>query len=74
MPWIIDRYEEGIAILEDSETREILEISRKEMPKGAREGHVLKIEDGQYCLDLEGTARRKEMIKEKFSKLRFKKK
>jgi len=74
MPWIIDRYEEGFAILEDSETREILEISRKEMPKGAREGHVLKIENGQYCLDLDETARRKQMILEKFSKLKFKKK
>ena len=74
MPWIIDRYEEGFVILEDSETREILEISRKEMPKGAKEGHVLKIENGQYCLDLDETAKRKRMIQEKFSKLKFKKK
>jgi len=74
MPWIIDRYEEGFAILENSETSEILEVSRKEMPKGAREGHVLKIENGQYCLDLEETANRRQRIQEKFSKLRFKKK
>jgi len=74
MPWILDRYEEDFAILEDNKTREILEISRKEMPKGAREGHVLRIENGQYCLDLEETAKRKQMIQEKFSKLKFKKK
>ena len=74
MPWIIDRCEEGFAILEDSETQEILEINRKDLPKGAREGQALKIENGQYLVDLEETARRKQMILEKFNKLRFKKK
>jgi len=74
MAWIIDRYENGFAVLEDSDTQEILEIKRSELPKGAREGHVLKIEEGRYLLDLEETAARKQRILEKFSRLKFKKK
>ncbi|MCL2528051.1 MAG: DUF3006 domain-containing protein [Defluviitaleaceae bacterium] len=74
MAWVIDRIEEGIAVLENTETQEILELEKKDLPKGCREGHVLKKEGGCFVRDPEGDAQRKNMIQEKFNKLKFKSK
>jgi len=70
--WVIDRIEEGIAVLENTATQEVLELPRKELPKGCREGYVLKKEGDCFVRDPEGTEARKKLIQEKFSRLKFK--
>jgi len=72
MPWVIDRIEEGIAVLENTETQETLELAKNVLPKGCREGHVLKKEGDGFIRDPEGTAARVAMIQEKFNRLKFK--
>jgi len=72
MAWVIDRIEEGIAVLENTDSREILELPRTDLPKGCREGHVLKKEGDCFYADPEGTANRVKNIQNKFDRLKAK--
>jgi len=72
MSWIIDRIEEGVAVLENMETQEVLELPRGELPKGCREGSMLKYENDCFIRDLAGDAARLELIKDKMSRLKIK--
>ena len=73
MSWIIDRFEGDFAVLENVDSQNILEVRRSELPRGVKEGQVIRIVDGRYFIDLQGTAKRRERIKEKFERLKFKK-
>lgn len=73
MPWVIDRFEEGFAVLEDTDSLESLDLPRSQLPTAAQEGHTLKMEDGCYVIDYEDTEARRKRIQEKFSRLKFKK-
>ena len=55
---IVDRIVEGYAHCEDPD-REPHIIALSQLPKGIREGSVLRRADGGYQLDHEETARRK---------------
>ena len=73
MPWIIDRIEEDLAVLENTESREIIFHPINKLPKGAKDGDAF-IQEGQSFLPdtSEETAARSRRIREKF--LRLKKK
>ena len=63
MRWIIDRLEDALAMCED-ENGEIAPISRKKIPAEAREGDILREEDGSFILSPQETEdRRREMKK-----------
>ena len=63
MRWIIDRLEDALAMCED-ENGEITPISRKKIPAEAREGDILREEDGSFILSPQETEdRRREMKK-----------
>ena len=63
MRWIIDRLEDTLAMCED-ENGEITPISRKKIPAEAREGDILREEDGSFTLSPKETEdRRREMKK-----------
>jgi hypothetical protein len=79
MRWVIDRIEEGIAVLEGieavegAETVETVELPKKKLPKGAREGYVLTddgVDGGQLRLDREETAARAARLRERFERLK----
>lgn len=63
MKLIVDRTENGIAILEKEDLSHI-EVALTDLPKGTKEGSVvIQNEDGSYSLDLnEEEARRKRML------------
>ncbi len=73
---VIDRFEEGFAVLligEDGSQR--LNVSRKQLPKGVREGTWLRVElEGEELrsaeIDHEETERAKQRIMEKLERLR----
>ena len=72
---VIDRFEEGWAILLVGEEERQLEIPRGELPQGAREGHWLQIKlCGERITSIEidegETARAKERIADKLAQLR----
>jgi len=67
--FVIDRIEDGIAVLESSTTGEILELPKSVMPKGAREGHFLVKTGDTYAIDREATKRRREEMRARLEKI-----
>jgi len=68
--YIIDRIEDGIAVLECIKgSKEIIEIPRKALPKGAREGQVLCQNADGYIIDHEATAKRRSQMRERLNRL-----
>lgn len=63
MKVIIDRFEGELALLE-LEDREIIDIPKRLLPEGAKEGDIIKI-----IIDEEETQKRKEQIQKKFNSL-----
>ena len=75
---VIDRFEEGWAILLVGDDEQQMEVPRGELPKEAREGHWLQIKlCGERITSIEidegETARAKERIADKLAQLRNRK-
>ena len=70
MKYAIDRIEENIAILEDINTKEKIEINITELPKGIKEGSILVFKDNKYIIDEKEEENRRKIILEKFNKLK----
>ncbi len=72
---VIDRIENGIAVVLIGEAERQVNVPRKQLPKGAREGHWLKVEMAgdqiiRIELDPEATAAARKRIEEKLDRLR----
>lgn len=72
MKYAIDRIENNIAILENLETKEIIEVDISLLPKGSKESSIITIIDNEYKLDIEEEQVRKESLLNRFNKLRKK--
>ena len=70
MKYAIDRIEENIAILEDINTKEKIEINVEELPKEIKEGNILLFKDNKYIIDEDEEEKRRKIILEKFNKLK----
>ncbi|HOA33388.1 MAG TPA: DUF3006 domain-containing protein [Clostridiales bacterium] len=61
--YIIDRFEESIAVIEDDDGK-MIEVNRSLLPKNAKEGSVLiKNDDGSFSVDEKMTAERRRKLK-----------
>jgi hypothetical protein len=67
---IIDRFEGGLALLENPETLETKEFPRAELPEGANEGDVLIEADGALRINRSETEARAARIGERFCRLK----
>ena len=67
MNYIIDRIENGIAVIEYED--KIFEIPKSKLPKGAKEGHVLIKNGDLYVIDHDLTNKRRSSIKNRLEKL-----
>lgn len=70
MKYIIDRIEDNIAILEQQDTKEFINISTNILPIGIKEGMILSIINNTYTIDIKATEKRKKEVLEKFKRLR----
>ena len=70
--YIVDRIEENIIVLEDEETKEMINVKKDEIGIEVKDGDMLDFEDGKYTLNSEETASRKKRIKNKFELLKSK--
>ena len=68
MKYIIDRLEEGLAICE-TELRKRISVPVSHLPKGVKEGDVLREEEGRFSLDSEETDKRRREMKKKLMDL-----
>lgn len=67
--YTIDRFEGELAVCEDRETREMINIKRTDLPEDSREGSILKLKNGKFELDLEEEEKVEKRIKEKMDNL-----
>ena len=67
--YTIDRFENDIAICEDRDTKEMVNIQKKELPEGIKEGSILTYRDGKYSINIEKGKKVSDRIKEKMDKL-----
>lgn len=72
MKYAIDRIENNIAILENLETKEIIEVDTSLLPEGSKESSIITIIDNEYKIDIEDEQVRKESLLNRFNKLRKK--
>lgn len=70
---IIDRFEEGYAVVEDSEEDKMFTLSRELIESGAAEGDVITLTDGIYRTDTEETKKRRAEMLALLNKLNIKK-
>jgi len=75
MIYVVDRIENGIAACECLDTGAVLEISKKNLPKGAREGDVIRqLSEGYFVVDVELTKKRRDSMIGRMNKLFARKK
>ncbi len=64
---VIDRFENDIAVLETDSG--MVEVERSQIPENAREGDVLAENNGVWTVDVCGTEKRREDIREMMKRL-----
>jgi len=69
MTYIIDRIEDGIAVMECKSTGEIIEIPKADLPKNAREGQILQTTEDGFVVDKEATKKRRDEMRERLNKI-----
>ncbi len=69
---IIDRFEENLAVVEDSESEKMIRIEKEMIDEAAREGDVIFLAEGEYKVDTEATEDRRREIEELLKKLDIK--
>lgn len=67
--FVIDRFEEEIAILENRQTKERIEVPKNQLPDNTKEGTILKRINGKYIQDQEQTKNVEEDIKKRMDNL-----
>ena len=72
MKYIVDRIEDNIVVLENQDTKEIINIDMSLLPKKIKEGNILIYKNNSYYIDKEAEIKRRKEILEKFKKLRNK--
>ena len=70
MKYIIDRIEDNIAILENQDTKEFININTNLLPQNIKEGMILSLINNTYTIDKKATEERRKEILEKFKRLR----
>ena len=65
----VDRFEEDMAILENGESGNRINVARNKLPNDIKEGDILKCINGKYFLDEEKTRDERKRIQEKMNDL-----
>lgn len=68
--FVVDRIENTYAVMEVSNTKEIINVKLDKLPKNIKDGDILIIKDDVYIKNDELKIKRLQEIKEKFEKLR----
>lgn len=66
---VIDRFEEDIAVCENRETQQMINIERNKLPRDSQEGDVIKFVNNTYVLDENEKKEIEERIQNKIANL-----
>ena len=72
MIYIVDKIEDNIAVLENKDTREIINVNISCLPSLIKEGSILKYDGSKYYIDNELEKKRRQDLLERFKRLRNK--
>ena len=72
MIYIVDKIEDNIAVLENKDTREIINVNISYLPSLIKEGSILKYDGSKYYIDNELEMKRRQDLLERFKRLRNK--
>ena len=70
MKHVVDRIIENIVVLENVESREMIEVSIELVPEGVKDGSILTFSEGFYQFDIDEETSRRESIREKMERLK----
>ena len=65
----VDRFEGNIAVLENRDTGEMININKNDLPQDAKEGSILRLNNNKYEIDVEEQKEVEKRIKDKMNKL-----
>ena len=68
--YTLDRFEGNFAVLEDRNSKRMLDIPISNIPSNAKEGDILKLSNGSYIVDHEETKIVSDRIKQKMDNLK----
>ena len=68
--YTLDRFEGNFAVLEDRNSKKMLDIPISNIPSNAKEGDILKLSNGSYIVDHEETKIVSDRIKQKMNNLK----
>ena len=66
----VDRIEENIVVLENTNNKEIIEINKSEFDFEVVEGNILKLVEGKFVLDKDTEVSRRESLRERLNRLK----
>lgn len=67
--YTIDRFENDYVVCENRDTKEMINIPKKDLPEGIKEGSILKLKDGKYSINVDKEKEISERIKDKMNRL-----
>ena len=70
MKFAIDRIEKDIAVLENIDNNDIIEVNVNGLPNNVKEKDIVKKENNKYILDIKEKEERISRINEKFEMLK----
>lgn len=70
MKYSVDRIEENIAVLEELDTGNIIEVPASKLPHFIEDGTVVRYENDEYVIDKSEEEIRRERIREKLDRLK----
>lgn len=70
MKYSVDRIEENIAVLEELDTGNIIEVPASKLPHFIVDGTVVRYENDEYIVDKDEEDIRRERIREKLERLK----
>lgn len=68
--YTLDRFEGDFAVLEDRDSKKMLNIPISNIPSNAKEGDILKFTNGSYVIDPEETKVVSDRIRQKMDNLK----
>jgi hypothetical protein len=72
--WVIDRFEESWAVLENSDSHEVISLPATNLPNGVEAGSTLIKHGSKWYVDEADTAARAARISERFARIKEKNK
>ena len=72
MKFVVDRIENNTAVLENIDTKEIIEININLLPNNIKENNIIIYDNNEYVIDKETEKERKKDLLSRFNKLKKK--